>query len=181
MRRAGGAVSAVLRRHAPRGALVGLLGLVLCASSAAFATADEHEGWLGVDADTAPRAGISARYRYAWTDFWAVGMTLQHRIRVGDAQALPTMETAAFADARLTLDALTWAPSVVVGVGGVTAWDGTVAPIARAAAVLAYRPARDWSLQLCVGVDQRLTDTAPRPFVSVSFGWIRSVTSGLDF
>ena len=170
-----------IRRHAPRVTFVALICLVLGASSAAFATAGEHEGWLGVDADAAPRAGVSARYRYAWTDFWAVGMTLQHRIRVGEALDLARMQTAAFADVRVTLDALTWAPSVVVGLGGVTEWEGTVAPAAHAAAVLAYRPARDWSLQLCIGVDQPLADGAPQFFVSVSFGWIRGAAGGLDF
>lgn len=147
---------------------------------AAEATEGEHELWAGLDAESTPRFGLSGQYRYAWTDFWAVGATLQHRHgwRGGSAAGLP--ETAAFLDARLTLDALTWVPSVVVGLGAATDWE-TLQLRVSAAGVLAYRPARDWSVKVRVGVEQSLIDSAPRPFLSFSYGWLRGAASELDF
>ena len=150
-------------------------------STAAHATEGEHEGWLGAEADTSPGLGLAARYRYAWTDFWAVGATLQHRQFIGETTDFLASQTSLYGDVRATLDALTWAPSVVVGVGAATAWRGEATLVVHAVGVLAYRPARDWAVQVAIGAEQPLSDAALRPFVSVSLGWIRGAAGDLDF
>ncbi len=150
--------------------------LLLVAAAPALATEGERELWLGIDAETTVRVGPSVQARYALTDFWALGGTVQHRLGRDGAG-----ESGATADVRLTIDALTFVPSVDVGVGAATTWHDGVVPLARAGLALAWRPQRDHAWRLRVGVEQVGLDGAPRPFLSLSWGWIRSATGDLDF
>lgn len=169
-------------RSARQGYPCGVLAVLCCvtlAATSASASEGDHELWLGASAEASPRVGLDVRYRYAWSDFIAFGAGVQHRQGLS-ALAAPA-ESALTADTRVVIDALTWVPSIAVGVGAVTAWDGSAAPLLRFAGALAYRPARDWSVQLRLGVEQSAAIGGSRAFVALSYGWIRGAASDLDF
>ena len=87
------------------------LSLTLSAGTAEAASG-EHELWLGAGVGTPTISGVvHGRYRYCLTDFWALGSSLEQGVDAKGAH------TAATVDARLTIDALTFVPSVVAGVG----------------------------------------------------------------
>ncbi|MCO4763267.1 MAG: hypothetical protein KC502_17240 [Myxococcales bacterium] len=158
------------RRWLGMAALLGMLAL----PTASVASEGDHELWAGVAVTETPKLGAALRYRYAFTDFWAIGAALQHRRDLDGAH-----ESAGLGEVRLTIDALTWVPSIAVGVGAAMAGGADPALMARVAGELAYRPARDWALSVQVGVEQ-LQDV-PRLYVGFSYGWLRTKASDLDF
>ena len=149
------------------------LSLTLSAGTAGAASG-EHEPRLGVG--VAPPIGVvHGRYRYCLTDFWALGGSLEQGVDAKGAH------TAATVDARLTIDALTFVPSVVAGVGARARWSGEVEPVALGALALGWRPERSWALQVRVQVEAIGLNGEVRAGLAVAWGRLWSPASDLDF
>ena len=151
------------------------LSLTLSAGTAEAASG-EHELWLGAGVGTPSISGvIHGRYRYCLTDFWALGSSLEQGLDANGAH------TAATVDARLTIDALTFVPSVVAGVGARARWSGEVEPVALGALALGWRPERSWALQVRVQVEAIGLNGELRAGLAVAWGRLWSPASDLDF
>ncbi len=130
----------------------------LAMPSAAWATAGESEcsvaGGLAVGyepakagAGTPVLVALDGQWLHHASDFWAFGGALRARPALFSGYM-----AAATADARWTLDALTWIPSLAVGAGPqvlAVQTSSSVGLVARAEASVAYRSSRDhgWVLR----------------------------------
>ncbi|MBI5607344.1 MAG: hypothetical protein HY902_00525 [Deltaproteobacteria bacterium] len=125
--------------------------LAIALPGPAWATAGEREcsvaaGVASGSAVTRPMLALDGQWLHHASDFWAFGGALRARSALDRQYA-----AAATVDARWTLDALTWIPSLAVGVGPqLASWQSNpVALVARGEASLAWRGARDhgWVLR----------------------------------
>jgi hypothetical protein len=114
---------------------------------------------------------------YNLSDFWAVGGAVRDRRFLWD---VPAGVTAATADVRMVLDALTWVPSLGIAAGPSWGADG-FAWQGRVEVAMGYRPARDWGLVFRGGAESDLAAGTPlRWTFGVGWVWYRGAGIGLD-
>ncbi len=131
--------------------LIALTAVALALPAPAWATAGERECSLAAGVGTGsviarPMLALDGQWLHHASDFWAFGGALRARSALDRQYA-----ASATVDARWTLDALTWIPSLAVGIGPqLASWQhDPVALLARGEASLAWRGARDhgWVLR----------------------------------
>ncbi len=151
------------------------LFLLLC-PGLAHASAKEGELSLGVGGDLT-RLGAEGQLLKNVSDFWAFGVSVRGHTRFSSASS---GDLSATADARVVIDALTWIPSLIagVGLGSVTDpivnsknHDQSVNLVGRLEASLAYRPTRKRGIDLRAGVEQLGSKTAGIAGIHVIWYW----------
>ncbi|HAN32283.1 MAG TPA: hypothetical protein DCQ06_11860 [Myxococcales bacterium] len=146
------------------------------------ASESDQEAWVGISAGATPfSAGLHTRYRGCLSDYWALGASIEQGL-VGSGS-----RTSATLDARLTIDALTFVPSIVASVGAGTQWQSEFDLVSQVALVLAWRPVRNWAAQLRVQVEIARSwaligiNDQVRAGLALSVGRIWSQATDLDF
>jgi len=176
-----------MSRRALAAALVFTGGL--CLAGPATATEGEHEWHLSLGGATAARSArtVDADAPFAlavdgggWlhvSDFWAFGASVHDR---RSPVALKDGATSVTADARFTVDALQWIPSVAASVGPALTTDG-VSLQARLALSVAWRSGREraWTVGFAAEQDD-VRHTAPRYVVTLGLAWFGGRGIGLD-
>lgn len=143
----------------------------------ATATGGEQALWAGAGL-SADCLALEGRYLYDLSDFWSLGGGLEQRL----AWPLDEGRSAAFAEARMVIDALTFVPALSLVGGGAYVWPtGVVVAMARLEASLAWRPARDWGLMLRAGVERQFDEGAATALIiSLAWGRFSGGASDLD-
>lgn len=162
-------------------------GLLL--PGAAVATEGEHEWHVAVGGASAARSGRAVDSSAPWavaldgggwlhvSDFWAFGASLHDRRA---PTALRDGATSVTADARFTVDALQWIPSVAASVGPAWTPDGASLQ-ARLALSLAWRSGRERAFTVAFAAEQDdVRHTAPRYVLSLGLAWFAGKGIGLD-
>ena len=157
---------------------IGTLVVALCAAPASRAEAGEWAWSVGgsvlswqaeeqgaLERRTAP--GVALAVRVSPDDFWDLAMGIDGGAGFGGEDG-PVAVGRFYAEARYVLDALTWVPWVCAGAGGLIHGDFGSAgssedEISAAITVhlgvgIAYRPRREWSLDLAYRKHTMATD-----------------------
>lgn len=149
--------------------------------SPAAATQGEYEYSLGLSAGAGPDCagglvGPEAKALLHATDFWAFGAAARDRRCTARWQ---DGSTAATAEARWTLDALTWIPSLAGGIGVAHTPAGWL-PQLRAEASLDWRGQPSWGVSLRLAHERDGWDSAGRWLVTVAWVGYGGRGTGLD-
>ncbi len=165
------------RETRPWHALVITLAMLCCAQSA-WASSGEQELWFGAGADDAIQPSVHGRYLYDQSDFWSYGVGLEHRLD----GPLTAGRTAALAELRMVIDALTFVPALSLVGGAAMTWPSAdVVGLVRLEASAAWRPARAWGLMLRIGAERELVaEGATMIIVSLAWGRFFGGASDLD-
>lgn len=160
-----------------------VLAAAALASSAlpAYATQGEHEVSAGLSAGAGsgcagPWIGADGRWLLHATDFWAFGAALRDRRCGGD---WGSGTTAASAEARWTLDALTWIPSLAASAGLGRTAQGLV-PALRAEASMDWRGQPGWGVSLRLAHERDGWSDAGRWLLTLAWVGYRGRGTGLD-
>ncbi len=153
-----------------------LIVLLMAVSSSAQASSGEHELWFGAGVDGDIQPSVHARYLYDQSDFWSIGGGVEHRLD----GALSAGRSAALAELRMVIDALTFVPALSLVGGGVMTWPkAEVAGLLRLEASVVWRPARDWGVMLRIGAERQLVDQAATTML-VTLAWGRYLGGAAD-
>ena len=156
--------------------------VAICAGqSAALATQGEHEASLGLSAGVGSDCsgaliGPEARVLLHATDFWAFGVGARDRRCSARWQSGSTATTA---EARWTLDALTWIPSLAGGIGVAYTASG-FAPQLRAEASLDWRGQPTWGISARLSHERDGWSSSGRWLVTVAWVGYGGRGTGLD-
>lgn len=161
-----------------------LVFAALIASSVAApaqATQGEHEYSAGISAGADARCpgawlGPDGRWLLHATDFWAFGAGMRDRRCSGDWRS---GTTSASAEARWTLDALTWIPSLAASAGLGRTREGWTA-VVRAEASLDWRGEPTWGVSLRLAHERDGWDDAGRWMVTLAWVGYAGRGTGLD-
>lgn len=153
----------------------------VAAPATAHATQGEQEYSLGMSAGSgagcsAPLVGPEVKGLFHASDFWAFGAALRDRRCTARWQA---GSTSAAVEARWTLDALTWIPSLSGGVGAARTEDGLL-PQLRAEASLDWRGQPGWGVSVRVAHERDGWNSSGRWLLTVAWVGYRGRGTGLD-
>ena len=150
------------------GTLAALCAVLLLRAAPAAAAAGEHEVWLGAGL-SADSVALDARYLFDMSDFWSFGGGLEQRL----GWSVEPGRSAALAEVRMVIDALTFVPALSLTGGVAMDWPSSTAlGLARLEASIAWRPARAWGLLLRIGLEQQMDASATRAML-ISLAWGR--------
>ncbi len=152
-----------------------------CAPAVAHATQGEHEYSLGLSAGSAAECagawlGPEAKVLLHATDFWSFGAAVRDRRCTSQWQS---GSTAATAEARWTLDALTWIPSLAGGVGIARTPQGFL-PQLRAEASMDWRGQPGWGVSVRLAHERDGWDGVGRWLITLAWVGYGGRGTGLD-
>lgn len=166
----------------PTGAIAAMaVAAIASVPAVASATQGEQEYSLGLSAGAglgcaAAMIGPEAKGLLHATDFWAFGAAVRDRRCTARWQ---TGSTAATTEARWTLDALTWIPSLSGGVG-IARTESGLLPQLRAEASLDWRGQPGWGVSVRLAHERDGWDSAGRWLLTLAWVGYRGRGTGLD-
>lgn len=154
---------------------------LLAIAQPSYATQGEHEYSAGLSAGSEANCsgamlGPDGRWLLHATDFWAFGAGVRDRRCTGDWRSGTTSATA---EARWTLDALTWIPSLAASAGLGRNRQG-LTPTVRAEASMDWRGQPTWGVSVRVAHERDGWADTGRWMLTLAWVGYRGRGTGLD-